>query len=1660
QDNINVFLKACKSKFGLSDAQLFNPSDLEDLSQRAIAETAQLKEEYEKRLRNVVVTIYWLGKYASKHYQGPQLDLSAYSAFVHHKQDVEIVEREFQREQASANTSANTWDWAHGGQGRPGQNSASVDNSYHHTRDSSLDSFEKESFDSLDEPDGKMPMSRYSSASALNKTRDSQNFHTFDSSYSDDKYSSLYRSSPDLAHIGSSHRRYSSTDSMDGSHNSGHSRQGSDIQETNYPTRRAGGQGLRKSSSSTDPLQFVKLKGAKDLAYTAEVQMRVAAESKLGASLTRAKEDDADWQSNLSTWKNRRKSQSEKNYLMSEEQQSEVTQTSAPKTYSQMKEDRERRKSSGRTFYPIDDEGDDEAFTSEVAPKLLNSSVSLTQSLPKNGVAAWAKEEDDDNEGNQNSQTSVSKLNNSIKAEDQNDSNNNHRYTKSLDEPPQAVGERSSRSRLAEKLRAYDDDDSDLSFSKVGSNTENRYQRFGAPSKTGAPTKHDAPAKQDVPTKVDRGYGSPQAPAAPTKLATSANKDKGYNSSQSSGDWRGKNEDLSNKSVNNSSWISESSKQETSGVNVHKRDQDAFSRRSEPFTKSKDSLNKSESFSERDNQKITTTRNVGSRTQSKIGSIMQNFMDSESKTSQPKQGYNEKIDLSARKSAFLKDNEDSKSASTYHSHGSPHSEEDSESSEEERQVEEEKREPWSSYTNTSIPPLPSSTVTSSSYQTTTTTSAPPVPAVRQTSAVYSSYEKSSKKSVEKVIIISQKADSDKGFGFFLTGGLDKNAPITVSKVSLGSSADLNDLKVKDIILSVNQTSVSDMTTTQVGDIVARAVGTGYIEMKIRRDMQEDDFDDEDFSSSSDEGEQDLTSPGYKNSKESETEGQTSVMSGLAAERAWLEQQMGASEKWESETRQLETRQPATRQQLSREPETDQKKTVEVQSRLTLTVDRNQDSLDDTLSPSSVNTRPSPSTSQVLEDDSDGSGPPAILRKWQRQRQKEEYAIDTSNDISETFKRISLNASLPRLDSDFDRGTESYQSQDSSSRLTQPWDQKLNEWTEKQDRERELDTGYDVPDQARFEEQRAELQEKYEQDLRKAEEKRQEKKRQEEELLQPELNTMRTLEERKAERRARIQRSAAESTQSTSETGSSHTTSLSFNINQQQQQYDEQLPAFYTKPSVPLTGQPGTFVIDPRNRQGPSENAPPLQFQIKLGSQPAVDPNTSAFLEAERERIRREELQKIAEERKRLEEDQMAREVEKMRAIKEKEAEVLRAKQLLEQERQQFLKEQEEFKRHKEQEQLLLQQQQQRASYNHQQERQPVAAQRRSSGTGARERSPNMTDDSIRKPVNNQASPPFRESNSNIRNSGYQQVAKQDNGNKISQSSAALNVKRWPPPRESSSSGGEDSDPAGSGRRFSREQMLAMNRKATPMQTLPLETQEIKVQVQQQANVPITREAPSRVEIHTLNSVPKAKLRDPNEWYANAANTPPSPRQPEPRHQASWMDSKDGAGTAAGKRFSSTSTGDHWLIQEAERRRLAGSQPSSSYTSQVSGPIKPANDNRWRDSNGYGSESMPQAIRQTLLQKTASARGGSSEPAGLSSNSSRSSSRSPSLPPHDSYPQDTGQYGRSHSPREPYQPQQHSGRYAQPPSYAPPSPGENGLPVNGKQQCSHCSQDIG
>ncbi|XP_030634819.1 LIM domain only protein 7b [Chanos chanos] len=78
-DNVNVFLKACK-KLGLNDAQLFHPGDLQDVSTRVTVR----REETSRRLKNVLITIYWLGRkaQADRFYHGPQLNLKAFEGLL------------------------------------------------------------------------------------------------------------------------------------------------------------------------------------------------------------------------------------------------------------------------------------------------------------------------------------------------------------------------------------------------------------------------------------------------------------------------------------------------------------------------------------------------------------------------------------------------------------------------------------------------------------------------------------------------------------------------------------------------------------------------------------------------------------------------------------------------------------------------------------------------------------------------------------------------------------------------------------------------------------------------------------------------------------------------------------------------------------------------------------------------------------------------------------------------------------------------------------------------------------------------------------------------------------------------------------------------------------------------------------------------------------------------------------------------------------------------------------------------------------------------------------------------------------------------------------------------------------------------------------------
>ncbi|CAM9303583.1 unnamed protein product [Lampetra planeri] len=78
-DNVNVFLKACE-KFGLNESQLFHPGDLQDLSTRVTLR----RDESNRRLKNVLITIYWLGRKAhlDTFYVGPRLNVKAFEGLL------------------------------------------------------------------------------------------------------------------------------------------------------------------------------------------------------------------------------------------------------------------------------------------------------------------------------------------------------------------------------------------------------------------------------------------------------------------------------------------------------------------------------------------------------------------------------------------------------------------------------------------------------------------------------------------------------------------------------------------------------------------------------------------------------------------------------------------------------------------------------------------------------------------------------------------------------------------------------------------------------------------------------------------------------------------------------------------------------------------------------------------------------------------------------------------------------------------------------------------------------------------------------------------------------------------------------------------------------------------------------------------------------------------------------------------------------------------------------------------------------------------------------------------------------------------------------------------------------------------------------------------
>uniref|UniRef100_A0A8B9VVC7 LIM and calponin homology domains 1 n=1 Tax=Anas zonorhyncha TaxID=75864 RepID=A0A8B9VVC7_9AVES len=78
-DNIILFLRGCK-ELGLKESQLFDPGDLQDTSNRVTVKNVDCN----RKLKNVLVTIYWLGKAANSctSYSGSTLNLKEFEGLL------------------------------------------------------------------------------------------------------------------------------------------------------------------------------------------------------------------------------------------------------------------------------------------------------------------------------------------------------------------------------------------------------------------------------------------------------------------------------------------------------------------------------------------------------------------------------------------------------------------------------------------------------------------------------------------------------------------------------------------------------------------------------------------------------------------------------------------------------------------------------------------------------------------------------------------------------------------------------------------------------------------------------------------------------------------------------------------------------------------------------------------------------------------------------------------------------------------------------------------------------------------------------------------------------------------------------------------------------------------------------------------------------------------------------------------------------------------------------------------------------------------------------------------------------------------------------------------------------------------------------------------
>ncbi|XP_054642869.1 LIM domain only protein 7 isoform X2 [Dunckerocampus dactyliophorus] len=372
-DNINVFLKACFN-LGLKEAQLFHPGDLQDLSSRVTVKD----QETNRRLKNVLITLYWLGRRAQSEcsYDGPYLNFKAFEGLLGIALHKALQELSGQKDVRDGSFGDNWYSEQPGGGGGG------------HRREDSLDSL-----DSLGSP----PHSISSDATLKGSSEGCYSDAEADAAFkmADNKESVSYRRSLVLTpKVTTQFNQFLPTkDKPSGYVPAPLRKKRTDRNEDN---RRSWANPVYE-----DEAPLTRSKSTSDIPEEPLVTRRPHYEE-LEKYREQVKQSEDKWQDDLSKWKNRRKSVNS-DIVKKKEEREKVEQITygsnrRSKTFKEMQEDRDNRRNSsiGSRIRTLSFDDDQDVFEKPTprSREILSRSYTIDTPFQSSNSVAPSQKED------------------------------------------------------------------------------------------------------------------------------------------------------------------------------------------------------------------------------------------------------------------------------------------------------------------------------------------------------------------------------------------------------------------------------------------------------------------------------------------------------------------------------------------------------------------------------------------------------------------------------------------------------------------------------------------------------------------------------------------------------------------------------------------------------------------------------------------------------------------------------------------------------------------------------------------------------------------------------------------------------------------------------------------------------------------------------------------------------------------------------------------------------------------------------------------------------------------------------------------------------------------------------------------------------------------